>query len=159
MLMHFQGGITSSPCTAVRWVPSSPTLFLAAHADGTIIVYDKERDDGLFRAQDPDAGAGTSDSDSDASGPGWNARESLFVSMPPWHPGAGVGARPEKDKDKDKAVKNPVSHWRVARRAVVGMSAPRGRPHTTPRSARSQTLCSRPTSSTSPRSPRTDACA
>ena len=30
------------PPTASRWVPSSPTRFLVAHADGAIITYDKE---------------------------------------------------------------------------------------------------------------------
>ncbi|KAH9071199.1 WD40 repeat-like protein [Lactarius deliciosus] len=44
--LNKQGRISNSPCTAVRWVPSSPNLFLVSHADGTIIVYDKDRDDG-----------------------------------------------------------------------------------------------------------------
>jgi hypothetical protein len=146
-----QGGITSQPCTAVRWVPSSPTLFLAAYADGTIIVFDKEREDGLFKAQDPDtADARSSDSDSDASGPGWNPRESMVVSIPPWHPVAGT--RP----DKDKTVKNPVSHWKVSRRAIVGKSSAVGRA-TVGLSSR-QTLFSRPTSSTSLRYQKTGAC-
>lgn len=53
----------------------------------------------------------------------WNPLYSIFVSMPPWHPAnvamaalAGVGGKPEKEK----TVKNPVSHWRVSRRAIVG---------------------------------------
>lgn len=88
-----------------------------SHADGTIIVYDKDREDGTFTPQDPDTSPAYSDSDSENSGAGWNPRESMFVSMPPWHPASGPGIKPEKDK----AVKNPVSHWRVSRRAISGM--------------------------------------
>ena len=43
----------------------------------------------------------------------------MFVTVPPWHPvtgGLGNGGRP----DKEKTAKNPVSHWRVSRRSVVG---------------------------------------
>ncbi|KAG8853539.1 hypothetical protein FRB96_008141 [Tulasnella sp. 330] len=43
--LNKQGCISSSPCTAIRWVPGSRTLFLVSHADGTIVVHDKERDD------------------------------------------------------------------------------------------------------------------
>ncbi|KAI0263363.1 WD40-repeat-containing domain protein [Gloeopeniophorella convolvens] len=101
--LNKQGRITNSPCTAVRWVPSSPNLFLVSHADGTIIVYDKDRDDGAFV---PGGGNGE-----------WNPLDSVFVSIPPWHPAhaAGAGGR----GDKDKTTKNPVSHWRVARRSIV----------------------------------------
>ncbi|KAJ6502129.1 catabolite repression protein creC [Mycena sanguinolenta] len=102
--LNKQGSITNSPCTAVRWVPSSASLFLVAHADGTIIVYDKEREDGNFTPHDPAGGS--------ASKP-WDPIDSIFVTMPPWHPvssGAAAAA---------KVAKNPVSHWRVSRRAVV----------------------------------------
>ncbi|KAJ7137724.1 WD40-repeat-containing domain protein [Mycena epipterygia] len=110
--LNKQGSITTSPCTAVRWVPSSSSLFLVAHADGTIIVYDKERDDGTFTPQDP-----VSPSDGQQrSSKDWDPVDSIFVTMPPWHPvssGAGLTA-PGK-----VVAKNPVSHWRVSRRSVV----------------------------------------
>lgn len=125
------GCISNSPCTSVRWVPSSPTLFLVSHADGTIIIYDKEREDGTFTPQSPysmvaapsstlDSNASSSDSDSFKGE--WNPLDRIFVTMPPWHPvtalnggftgGSGRG-------EKEKAAKNPVSHWRVSRRSVV----------------------------------------
>ena len=40
--------ISSSPITDIRWLPGSENLFLASHVDGTLIVYDKERDDAAF---------------------------------------------------------------------------------------------------------------
>ena len=48
-----QGRICNSPCTAVRWVPGSPNLFLVSHMDGTMIIYDKEREDGAFTPHEP----------------------------------------------------------------------------------------------------------
>ncbi|EIN07210.1 WD40 repeat-like protein [Punctularia strigosozonata HHB-11173 SS5] len=107
------GCITSSPCTAVRWVPQSPTLFLVSHADGTILVYDKERED--FASFVPSEPVGE-------DGGEWDPNTSAYVTMPPWHPAAGAnmtGGMDEKDrKEKDKA-KNPVSHWRVSKRSIV----------------------------------------
>lgn len=133
VLIWHQGCITNSSCTAVRWVPSSPTLFLVSHADGTIIVYDKEREDGIFSPQEPTAqssaatshseGSSSSIPSEDASSQGqWNPLDTMFVTMPRWHPvtahaaSTAAGGRP----DKDKTTKNPVSHWKVARRSVVG---------------------------------------
>ncbi|KAJ7286199.1 catabolite repression protein creC [Mycena rebaudengoi] len=104
--LNKSGSITNSPCTAVRWVPSSATLFLVAHADGTIIVYDKERDDGSFTPQEPVGSTAGSE---------WDPIDSIFVTMPPWHPvssGAGL-------TKVDKVAKNPVSHWRISRRPIV----------------------------------------
>ncbi|MCJ1239498.1 hypothetical protein MMC14_007494 [Varicellaria rhodocarpa] len=42
------GMINLSPISDVRWIPGSENLFLASHMDGTLIVYDKEREDAVF---------------------------------------------------------------------------------------------------------------
>jgi WD40 repeat protein len=42
------GAINSSPVSSIWWLPNSENLFLAAHADGTLIVYDKEKEDAPF---------------------------------------------------------------------------------------------------------------
>ncbi|KAF9446325.1 WD40 repeat-like protein [Macrolepiota fuliginosa MF-IS2] len=129
--LNKQGCISNSPCTAIRWVPSSPTLFLVSHADGTIVVYDKERDDGTFSPQEPTNGppsldiTGTPISE-EAAAPiqrDWDPTDNIFVTMPPWHPvttgaGAGINVAGKSDKDS-KVVKNPVSHWRISRKGVV----------------------------------------
>jgi catabolite repression protein CreC len=103
-----------------------------SHADGTIIVYDKERDDGVFLAQEP-----TPISGPDLNGtlnaavprhapPGqrsdWNPMERIFVTMPPWHPGIPSGAltSPGAKGEKERIAKNPVSHWKVSTRSVLG---------------------------------------
>ncbi|TDL24991.1 WD40 repeat-like protein [Rickenella mellea] len=132
--LNKQGCITNSPCTAVRWVPSSPTLFLVSHADGTIIVYDKEREDGAFTAQDPGLSNTTSHSNTEANGivppspnatrqASWDPLDSMFVTMPRWHPvTAHAGNIAGGKVEKEKTTKNPVSHWRVSRRSVVDFS-------------------------------------
>lgn len=95
------GSISSSPCTAVRWVPGSASLFLVSHADGTIVVYDRDREDGVFSPQETPED--------------WDPTDSIFVTMPPWawHPSPG-GDIPAPIPDGDKSIKNPVSRWRVA---------------------------------------------
>ncbi|KAL0571051.1 hypothetical protein V5O48_010906 [Marasmius crinis-equi] len=122
--LNKQGCITSSPCTAVRWVPSSTSLFLVSHADGTIVVYDREREDGTFTPQDPGPSIPPTGHESHTSSEeSWDPMENIFVTMPPWHPVAALngsgGNHNKSDKDKAASVKNPVSHWRVSRRAVV----------------------------------------
>lgn len=41
------GVISASPCVQVRWMPGSESLFMTAHQDGCMIVYDKDREDAL----------------------------------------------------------------------------------------------------------------
>ena len=118
--------ISNSPCTAVRWVPSSSTLFLVSHADGTIIVYDKEREDGTFTPQDPNSSQNDNSSFGSSSRDGspqeWDPLDNIFVTMPPWHPATAAGGNMNTagKSEKDKAAKNPVSHWRLSRQGVVG---------------------------------------
>lgn len=37
----------------IKWLPGSETLSLAAHNDGSLIVYDREKDDAPFFPEDP----------------------------------------------------------------------------------------------------------
>jgi len=122
--LNKQGRICNTPCTAIRWVPDSPNLFLVSHADGTIVVYDKEREDGAFVPQEPGVSMPSSSPyDGASSGPSqteWDPLDSIFVTMPPWHPvTAGGGISGGSRSDKDKTAKNPVSHWKVSRRSIV----------------------------------------
>lgn len=110
----------------MRWVPASSTLFLVSHADGTIVVYDKERDDGVFSAAAPAAQTSapcfpysnphSSQNQSQSAGE-WDPLTTMYVTVPPWHPEANVSGGARADKG---VAKNPVSHWRLSKRAVVG---------------------------------------
>ncbi|KAJ5550118.1 hypothetical protein N7461_004816 [Penicillium sp. DV-2018c] len=42
------GVINNSPVTHIKWLPGSENLFIASHANGALIVYDKEKEDALF---------------------------------------------------------------------------------------------------------------
>ncbi|KAF8964008.1 catabolite repression protein creC [Flammula alnicola] len=124
--LNKQGSISGSPCTAVRWVPSSATLFLVSHADGTIIVYDKEREDGTFTPQDPNTPSpndanGFLSPNTEGTSQEWDPLDNMFVTMPPWHPATatGGGISTAGKSDKEKAARNPVSHWRLSRQSVV----------------------------------------
>jgi catabolite repression protein CreC len=39
----------------IRWIPGSENLFLAAHMDGSLVVYDKEKEDAQFSPEDEGA--------------------------------------------------------------------------------------------------------
>lgn len=112
-----------------------------SHADGTIIVYDKERDDGSFTPHEPFKRA-SSTAATDLAGPPsqpesshssipsddaasskeeWDPLESIFVTVPRWHPAAAHhGGLNLGRSEKDRTPKNPMSHWRVSKRSVVG---------------------------------------
>jgi hypothetical protein len=91
-----------------------------------MIIYDKEREDGVFAPRDPKSpvvspseNSSSSTSQDISSTTEWNPLDNMYVTVPPWHPvtgGPGNGGR----ADKEKPAKNPVSHWRVSRRSVVG---------------------------------------
>ncbi|KAF2439680.1 catabolite repression protein creC [Karstenula rhodostoma CBS 690.94] len=46
------GAINNTAVSDVRWLPNSENLFLAAHMDGSLVVYDKEKEDAPFAAED-----------------------------------------------------------------------------------------------------------
>lgn len=120
----------------MRWVPGSTTLFLVSHADGTIIIYDVEREDGSFAPLDPNttpdnlpAHNGTADSINNPSTPAveaspqeWDSLETIFVTIPPWHPAATSASTLSASAKQSKAevAKNPVSHWRLSKQAILG---------------------------------------
>ena len=46
------GAINSSAVAKVKWIPGSENHFLAAHMDGTLVVYDKEKEDAPFVSEE-----------------------------------------------------------------------------------------------------------
>ncbi|KAK4654868.1 hypothetical protein QC762_406760 [Podospora pseudocomata] len=50
--LNKNGIINSTPVSCIAWIPNSENLFLAAHMDGTLIVYDKEKEDAIFSPED-----------------------------------------------------------------------------------------------------------
>ena len=85
------------------------------------MLFDKEREDGIFTPREPSAvipNPFTNGAESNGSqGDVWNPLDSIYVTMPPWHP-ASIAS--PLIGTKDKIPKNPVSHWRVSKKKIVG---------------------------------------
>jgi hypothetical protein len=45
------GVINNSPVTHIKWLPGSEHMFMASHANGVLVVYDKEKEDALFASE------------------------------------------------------------------------------------------------------------
>lgn len=50
--LNKNGVINSSPIISIAWLPNKENLFVAAHADGDLVVYDKEKEDAEFVPED-----------------------------------------------------------------------------------------------------------
>ncbi|KAK5652718.1 hypothetical protein OQA88_9571 [Cercophora sp. LCS_1] len=49
---NLKGIINGTPVSEIRWIPGSEHLFMAAHMDGSLVVYDKEKEDAIFAAEE-----------------------------------------------------------------------------------------------------------
>lgn len=52
--LNKNGMINQSAVSDIRWMPNSENLFLAAHMDGSLVVYDKEKEDAPFVSEEPE---------------------------------------------------------------------------------------------------------
>ncbi|OTA98642.1 hypothetical protein M426DRAFT_17203 [Hypoxylon sp. CI-4A] len=50
--LNKNGVINKTPVSQIRWIPGAENLFLAAHMDGSLVVYDKEKEDAIFSPED-----------------------------------------------------------------------------------------------------------
>lgn len=149
--LNKSGIITSSRITSVLWLPPSPAyssndnhcnLFLTSHADGTMLVWDKDREDwsGFTPTAVPSGlslrnlsgGGGSSkenewvSSAGDASVAGSESKHApVSAGSLPAGMGDIVVSRPAPvDKKGGATTKfNPVSHWRVSKKAITGESS------------------------------------
>ncbi|KAI1338775.1 WD40-repeat-containing domain protein [Xylariaceae sp. FL0016] len=53
--LNKNGVINKTPISQIRWIPGSENLFLAAHLDGSLVVYDKEKEDAIFNRDEEEA--------------------------------------------------------------------------------------------------------
>lgn len=95
-----QNIISSSPVTEIRWLPGSENLFLASHIDGTLIVYDKERDDAAFTPE--------------PNGTGLGEAENGTAEQTPLHINKSVNSKNQKS--------NPVASWRISNHKITGFA-------------------------------------
>jgi WD40 repeat protein len=50
--LNKNGMINPSPISKILWLPNKENLFIASHTDGTLVVYDKEKEDAEFVPED-----------------------------------------------------------------------------------------------------------
>ncbi|KAI1079927.1 WD40-repeat-containing domain protein [Whalleya microplaca] len=50
--LNKNGVINKTPVSQIRWIPGAENLFLAAHMDGSLVVYDKEKEDATFSSEE-----------------------------------------------------------------------------------------------------------
>lgn len=92
------GVINATAVSDIRWLPNSENLFLAAHMDGSLVVYDKEKEDAVFVPEEV-----TSPSDDGLSDGEKKLKALLTIKK-------SVQSRNQKT--------NPVSYWQVSRSKV-----------------------------------------
>ena len=92
-----QGIINATPVSEIKWIPGSEHLFLAAHMDGSLVVYDKEKEDGVFTPDD--------ESSSLAAGPQPNGEQ------PPSTNGTTANGEGPSRNRSDSATTNSKKHY------------------------------------------------
>ncbi|OCK84654.1 catabolite repression protein creC [Lepidopterella palustris CBS 459.81] len=94
------GVINPSPIAHIQWLPNNENLFLAAHMDGTLIVYDKEKEDAAFVAED----------------------QSVSTEKPPSDTGRNVSLQIKKSVQSKNQKTNPVAVWKVSNSRINAFS-------------------------------------
>ncbi|KAI9702900.1 MAG: hypothetical protein M1836_008114 [Candelina mexicana] len=89
------GVINASPVAEIRWIPGSENLFFAAHADGTLICYDKEKEDATFVAEE----------------------NGITTNGP-----AGTTLNIQKSVNSTNQKLNPVSSWKLSNQKINGFA-------------------------------------
>lgn len=122
---------------------------MVSHADGTIIVYDREREDSNFASREPGVNPASSPSSVPTGGTSSTVDPSLSVNAPSnagrsgsslgsqlqsgdgyeWNPLDEILVTPGPSGpiqgggipvSKEKVLRNPVSHWRISRKGING---------------------------------------
>jgi catabolite repression protein CreC len=104
--LNKNGIINNSAIAEIKWVPNSEGLFLAAHFDGTLVVYDKEKEDAPFIPEDASAGA---------------ENGNVNGSVKPY-------LQIKKSWQSKNQKTNPVAVWKVSNQKINGFAfSPDGR--------------------------------
>ena len=100
VLIFYEGIINATPVSEIRWIPGSENLFLAAHMDGSLVVYDKEKDDAAFLPEENGIHANGESEKSNGSG---EHSAKLHV---------------DKSVHSKNQKFNPVSFWKLSNQRI-----------------------------------------
>ena len=98
--LNKNGQINDSPIQTILWLPNKENLFIAAHFNGTLVVYDKEKEDANFIPED---GSPLENGHVDGEEPKYGFRIKKSV------------------QSKDQKF-NPVAVWKVSNMKLNGMA-------------------------------------
>ena len=90
--------ISDSAVSGIKWLPGSDNLFLASHMDGTLIVYDKDRDDAAFIPESN----------------GLQISEKTNGDSNPLHINKSVNSKNQKS--------NPVASWKISNHQITAFA-------------------------------------
>ena len=93
------GTVNNSPVSHIKWLPGSENLFIAAHFNGCLIVYDKEKEDAPFVPEEPDPVFSATNGKDDEP-----RRPSPF--------------RVWKSVNSQNQRVNPVAYWKLSNRKI-----------------------------------------
>ncbi|ATY66568.1 catabolite repression creC [Cordyceps militaris] len=110
--LNKNGVINNTPVAHVKWLPGSENLFLAAHMDGSLIVYDKEKEDATFTPEDENQSNGGSD-----AGDGTNGTSS------------GITMLIRKSVHSKNQKTNPIAAWKLSNQRIHAFSFSPGHRH------------------------------
>ncbi|KAK4248501.1 WD40-repeat-containing domain protein [Corynascus novoguineensis] len=98
--LNKNGSINGTPVSQIEWIPGAENLFLASHMDGTLVVYDKEKEDSIFAPEDE----GNPRASGDTNGTGRvNYTSQIYVHK-------SVHSRNQKA--------NPVAVWKLSNQRI-----------------------------------------
>ncbi|KAK9456672.1 WD40-repeat-containing domain protein [Dipodascopsis uninucleata] len=96
--LNKNGCINPKAVSDIRWIPGSENLFMAAHMDGSLVIYDKEKEDSNYhdeiQSNPPEPGPAKD---------GFQIVKSIHINQ-----------KTQKQ--------NPVAHWKVARKPITAFA-------------------------------------
>ncbi|ORY61238.1 WD40-repeat-containing domain protein [Pseudomassariella vexata] len=99
--LNKNGVINKTPVSQIRWIPGSENLFLAAHMDGSLVVYDKEKEDAIFSPEEEETKPNAGEDDGTAKGIDFKKRILVLKSV----------------HSKNQKV-NPVALWKLSNQRI-----------------------------------------
>ncbi|KAK1520507.1 WD domain-containing protein, partial [Colletotrichum costaricense] len=103
--LNKNGIINGTPVSEIRWIPGSESLFLAAHMDGSLVVYDKDKEDAQFSPEEEQlaTNGSSTNGESDSSTNGVNHNLKIQINK-------SVHSKNQKT--------NPVASWKLSNQRI-----------------------------------------
>jgi WD40 repeat protein len=110
--LNKNGVINGTPVSEIRWIPGSENLFLAAHMDGSLVVYDKEKEDAIFSAEEElSNGAGAAHQNGETASNGSGTAKANGVNH-------SSQIQINKSVHSKNQKTNPVAVWKLSNQRI-----------------------------------------